>query len=80
MSRLVVAERLPNYQLKWVSCVPPNKRGRVSALLGPHQHALAGPYRLIQDERPMREPRRLTSKSSAIYIYIFGRNSNLRVR
>ncbi len=25
---------------KWWSCVVSNKRGRVSALLGPHQHAL----------------------------------------
>ncbi len=39
-SRLVAAERLPNYQMKWWSCVLSNKRGRVSALLGPHQHAL----------------------------------------
>ncbi len=41
MSRLVAAERLPNYQITWWSCVIPNKRGRVSALLEPHQHALA---------------------------------------
>ncbi len=27
--------------LKWWSCVKSNKRGRVSALLGHHQHALA---------------------------------------
>ncbi len=40
MSRLVAAERLPNYQMKWWSCVVSNKRERVSALLGPHQHAL----------------------------------------
>ncbi len=26
---------------KWWCCVKPNKRGPVSALLGPHQHALA---------------------------------------
>ncbi len=26
--------------MKWWSCVVSNKRGRVSALLGPHQHAL----------------------------------------
>ncbi len=30
--------------IKWWSCVTSNKRGRVSALLGPHQHALARVY------------------------------------
>ncbi len=40
MSRLVAAERLRNYQIKWWSCVISNKRGRVSALLGPHRRAL----------------------------------------
>ncbi len=27
--------------IKWCCCVKPNKRGLVSVLLGPHQHALA---------------------------------------
>ncbi len=37
MGRLFATERLPNYQIKWWSCVTPNKRGRVSALLVPYQ-------------------------------------------
>ncbi len=40
MGRHVAAQRLPNYQIKWLSCVKPYKLGHVSALLGPHQHAL----------------------------------------
>ncbi len=42
---LIIFGRLTPYPYylftnKWWSCVVSNKRGRVSALLGPHQHAL----------------------------------------
>ncbi len=42
-SALIVIKVDENFRdlfLKWWSCVISNKRGHVSALLGPHQHAL----------------------------------------
>ncbi len=41
MSWFIAAERPPNYQITWLSCVTPNKLGHVSALLGPHRYTLA---------------------------------------
>ncbi len=49
-----------NYKIKWC-CAKPNKRGRFSALLGPHQHALARMY--IYDDRTVKKAARTMPKS-----------------
>ncbi len=67
--------------LKWWRCVKPNKRGRVLALLGPHQHALA-----IYDNHTVKKTARTMQKSkfthttSETLVYICSGCSHLRVR
>ncbi len=72
ISRLVAAERLPNNQMKWCSCVISNKRGRVSALLGPLSKDHCHNYVDVTNS--------LTQHTTFGFFFIVSRNSNLRLR